>query len=43
MDKKLNVAVLYGGDGPEREVSLKSGAVVVSALEEADLKLSPLT
>ncbi len=41
VDKKLNVAVLYGGDGPEREVSLKSGAAVVSALEEAGFKVVP--
>ncbi|MFT4532432.1 MAG: D-alanine-D-alanine ligase [Candidatus Saccharimonadales bacterium] len=28
----MNILVLYGGDGPEREVSLRSGAAIISAL-----------
>jgi D-alanine-D-alanine ligase len=31
---KTNVVVLYGGDGFERDVSLKSGAAVIKALTE---------
>ena len=33
MKKRLNIAVLMGGPSAEREVSLKSGAAVVKALE----------
>ena len=34
MNEKANIAVLYGGDGFEREVSLKSGDAVLRALAE---------
>lgn len=33
----LKVAVLYGGDSPEREVSLSSGRAICSALSEAEV------
>jgi len=33
-DKKMDILVLYGGDGFEREVSLKSGAAVLKSLAE---------
>jgi len=33
-DKKTNIVVLYGGDGFEREVSLKSGTAVLKSLAE---------
>jgi len=32
MTKKLNIVVMLGGPGPEREVSLRSGAGVAKAL-----------
>ncbi|WP_051461095.1 MULTISPECIES: D-alanine--D-alanine ligase family protein [Aminobacterium] len=41
MDKKMVVAVLYGGDGPEKEVSLKSGEAVSKGLEECGYKVVP--
>ncbi len=37
-----HVAVLFGGDSPEREVSLSSGAAVCSALEEAGIVTEPI-
>ena len=37
INNKLNVAVLMGGVGREREVSLQSGKCVAEALEQADL------
>jgi D-alanine-D-alanine ligase len=39
--KALNIAVLYGGDGPERQVSLKSGQAVIQALRDAAYKVEP--
>ncbi len=30
----MMITVLYGGEGPEREVSLRSGAAVTSAFAE---------
>ncbi|GAB4166007.1 MAG: D-alanine--D-alanine ligase [Terrimicrobiaceae bacterium] len=38
----MRVAVLMGGPGSEREVSLRSGAAVCGALEEAGARVSPL-
>lgn len=38
----LRVAVLFGGDSPEREVSLSSGLAVCSALEEAGVETEPI-
>lgn len=38
----MRVAVLMGGPGSEREVSLRSGAAVCRALEEAGAVVSPL-
>jgi D-alanine-D-alanine ligase len=37
----MKVGVLYGGDSPEREVSLNSGLAVCSALKEAGYAVSP--
>ena len=34
-DRKLKVAVLFGGTSEEREVSIASGAQVVNALRSA--------
>ena len=43
MKNKTNVVVLYGGDGYEREVSLKSGNAVLKALAEcSEFNVSPL-
>ena len=36
------VAVLFGGDSPEREVSLSSGRALCSALEVAGFLVEPL-
>jgi D-alanine-D-alanine ligase len=36
------VAVLFGGDSPEREVSLSSGRAICSALQNAGMKVEPL-
>ncbi len=36
------VAVLYGGDSPERDVSLSSGASVCKGLEEAGFDVEPI-
>jgi D-alanine-D-alanine ligase len=39
---KTNVVVLYGGDGYEREVSLKSGTAIIKALTEcSELTVTP--
>ncbi len=38
----LKVAVLYGGDSPEREVSLSSGRAICSALLEAEVPVEPI-
>lgn len=38
----LKVAVLYGGDSPEREVSLSSGRAICSALLEAGVSVEPV-
>lgn len=38
----MKVGVLYGGDSPEREVSLKSGPAVTAAMEEAGFDVHPL-
>lgn len=38
----LKVAVLFGGDSPEREVSLSSGRAICGALEEAGAEVEPL-
>lgn len=38
----MRVAVLYGGMSAEREVSLKSGAAVISALESAGVDVIPV-
>lgn len=37
-----SVAVLFGGDSPEREVSLSSGRAVCSALSAADVPVEPI-
>lgn len=42
MDKKLNITVLLGGESAEREVSLASGAAVVSALRSAGYSVNEL-
>lgn len=43
MDRKiLKAAVLYGGDSPEREVSLSSGRAICSALSEAEVSVEPI-
>jgi len=42
MLKNVKIGVIYGGDSPEREVSLASGTAVLKALEELDLKVEPL-
>jgi len=39
-DRQLNVAVLMGGIGPERQVSLQSGRCVAQALREAGLNVT---
>ncbi|HEX8261298.1 MAG TPA: D-alanine--D-alanine ligase, partial [Allosphingosinicella sp.] len=39
---KLHVAVLMGGWSAEREVSLRSGADVVSALESLGHRVTPI-
>jgi len=38
----LKVAVLFGGDSPEREVSLASGKAICSALVEAGASVEPI-
>ena len=40
--KNLKVAVLYGGDSPERDVSLSSGRAICSALSEADVSVESM-
>jgi len=39
--KNIKIGVIYGGDSPEREVSLASGTAVVKALKELDLDVEP--
>lgn len=39
---RLHVAVLMGGPGAEREVSLQSGATAVAALRNAGMQVSPV-
>ncbi len=36
----MKITVLYGGEGPEREVSLKSGAAVTAAFAERGLEVT---
>ncbi|GLX77795.1 D-alanine--D-alanine ligase [Thalassotalea insulae] len=38
--KQEHIAVLYGGDSAEREVSLRSGAAIANALEKAGFTVS---
>lgn len=38
----MRIGVLFGGDSPEREVSLRSGAAVCAALGELPWKVCPL-
>ncbi len=39
MKKQLNIAVLYGGDSAEREVSLRSGQAIANGLSAAGFKV----
>ncbi len=39
---KLNIAVLYGGDSAEREVSLQTGGAVAAALKQRGHSVRPL-
>jgi len=40
--KDIKVGVIYGGDSPEREVSLASGSAVVEAFEKLGVDVEPL-
>lgn len=40
--RPLRVAVLQGGESPEREISLQSGAAVTAALQECGHEVTPL-
>ncbi|MDO9508853.1 MAG: D-alanine--D-alanine ligase [Thermovirgaceae bacterium] len=40
---RMKVAVLFGGDSPEREVSLSSGRAICSALSEAGVGVEPIS
>jgi D-alanine-D-alanine ligase len=38
-DRKMKIAVLYGGDSPEREISIRSGKAVANALKKRGHKV----
>ena len=43
MEKEFGtVGVLYGGESAEREISLRSGNAVISALQQAGIKVKPI-
>ena len=39
---KGNIAVLFGGESSEREVSLRSGRAIITAFENLDVKVFEL-
>jgi len=42
MSRKINVAVLMGGRTAEHEVSLKTGKVIVNALDKNKYNVKPI-